>query len=83
MVLPFWAVGALWNRVQPERCVNPWVLPLLACALVALCFAITYWTGSFRFDYPMVIVGLAPAAFGCLLAARRWRRPDDLLDLTR
>lgn len=83
MVLPFWAVGALWNRVQPGRCVNPWVLPSLACAVVGLCYAITYATGSFRSDYPMVIVGLVPVTLCCPLAALRWRRPDESSDLIR
>ena len=83
MVLPFWGLGSLWNRLQPERCINPWILPSLACAGVGLCFAITYATGSFRFDYPMVIVGLVPVAVGCPFAALRWRRPDDSLDISR
>jgi len=83
MVLPFWAVGALWNRVLPGRRINPWILPSLACAVLLLCFAINYATGSFRFDFPMVIVGLIPVALGCPLAALRWRRPDESLDLIR
>lgn len=83
MVLPFWALGAVWNRLQPERLVNPWILPSLVCAFVALCFAINYAAGTVRFDYPMVIVALVPVTLGCPLAVRRWRRPDDSLNISR
>ena len=27
VVLPCWGVSLLWNRLQPEKVINPWILP--------------------------------------------------------
>jgi len=74
MMLPFWLMGAAWNRFRPERTLNPWILPALWNLFLYICFAIT--TAGFsdleRNDM-VVIVGILPAALGSLGAAWRWR----------
>ena len=77
MVIPFWAPGALWNRWQPERSVNPWILPSLAYLLLAFCFALNASTGKVHDNDPVVIVGLIPAALGCWASGLRWRRGPE------
>ncbi len=77
MVIPFWAVGALWNRWLPERSVNPWVLPSLAYLFLLFCFGLNAWTGKVHDNDPVVVVGLIPAALGCWASVFRWRRPEE------
>ena len=76
LILPFWAIGALWNRAQPARAFNPWILPSLVCLLLGACFLINYLNHQWRDDFPMATVGLLPASFGCFISAVRWRSPE-------
>jgi protein-S-isoprenylcysteine O-methyltransferase Ste14 len=74
MVIPFWALGAVWNRLRPQTPVNPWILPSLWNLLLYFCFAVqSGWFTHFEGDDMVVIIGLLPAAFGCWGAAWRWR----------
>lgn len=74
MMFPFWLVGTAWNRLRPERAINPWILPALWNLFLYFCFAVS--TSGFsdldRND-GVVITGLLPAALGSLGAAVRWR----------
>ena len=86
LILPFWAVGALWNRAQPKRALNPWILPGLACLLLEACFVINYFNHQWREDYPMTALAVLPAALGCLVSGVSWRRPEtdeSITDLHR
>ena len=76
MMFPFWAVGALWNRLLPNRPINPWILPSLWNILVYFCFAVTsHGFTVFKKDNDMLVgVGLLPAALGCFGAAWRWHK---------
>jgi hypothetical protein len=80
VVLPGWGLSALWNRLQPQRVVNPWILPNLGWLFLGLCFAISYYSGKADIDDPMVLTAFLPAAIGCPLAALRWRKPDPVED---
>lgn len=78
LVLPGWGLSTLWNRIVPQRTINPWLLPVIFLVLLGLCFLIVALDGKSDIDDPMILTGFIPAALFCPLAAWRWRRPDSI-----
>lgn len=78
MVLPFWAVGKVWNRLIPSRQINPWYLPGAFQLFILLCFMINVFSlGKATMEDKIVLLGLVPSIVGCLIASRRYRSPSN------
>ena len=78
MLLPFWAVGRLWNVAQKSRPVNPWILPMVWMIFVLACFLHHTSLGRTATEEDLAVVaGLLPAALGCVLAWRKYRKASD------
>lgn len=75
MLLPFWAIGRIWNLVRKDRPINPWILPFVWMCFILVCFLINTNVGRTANEEDLTVVaGLMPATLGCLLALSKYRK---------